>query len=58
MDLVTLLGMWTVDFSLGGDLLVEFSSSLDLPLLASSDLVDAFLPEELQSTFLEGVLDR
>ena len=57
MDIVTLLGMWTVDFSLGEDLLVDFSSSLDLPLLASSDLVDVLLPEELQSTFLEGVLD-
>ena len=56
MDLVIRLGMWTVDFILGGDLLVDFSPSLDLPPLASSDLVDVLL-EVLHSTFLEGVLD-
>ena len=50
------LGMWTVDFNLGEDLLVDLSSSLDLPPLASSDLVDV-LREVFQSTFLEGVLD-
>ena len=56
MDLVIRLGMWTVDFNLGEDLLVDLSSSLDLPPLASSDLVDVLL-EVLHSTFLEGVLD-
>ena len=56
MDLVIRLGMWTVDFNLGEDLLVDLSSSLDLPPLASSDLVDV-LREVFQSTFLEGVLD-
>ena len=49
--------MWTVDFSLGGDLLVDCCPSLDLPPLASSDLFDVLLPEELQSILLKGTLD-
>ena len=50
------LGMWTVDFSLGEDLLVDLSPRLDLPPLASSDLDDVLL-EVFQSTFLELVLE-
>ena len=50
------LGMWTVDFNLGEDLLVDLSPRLDLPPLASSDLDDVLL-EVLQSTFLEVVLE-
>ena len=50
------LGMWTVDFNLGEDLLVDLSPRLDLPPLASSNLDDV-LREVLQSTFLEVVLE-
>ena len=50
------LGMWTVDFNLGEDLLVDLSPRLDLPPLASSDLDDVLL-EVFQSTFLELVLE-
>ena len=56
MDLVIRLGMWTVDFNLGEDLLVDLSPRLDLPPLASSDLDDVLL-EVFQSTFLELVLE-